>query len=106
MELELGAPCGVSVSVENTGKLVGTDSIELYVNDVFVEKRMISVDGGEVVTEVFTFIPDSSGQVEVKIGSLVEYVTVNELESEEPSFSNRIPGFDLVSFIVVLCIIP
>ena len=106
MELELGAPCSVSVSVENTGELVGTDSIELYVNDVFVEKRMISVDGGEVVTEVFTFIPDSSGQVEVKIGSLLEYVTVNALESEEPSFSNRIPGFDLLSFIVVLCIIP
>jgi hypothetical protein len=66
-----GKNVDVSTIVKNTGDLAGTYQTILSIDDVAVETKEVTLDGGGSMTVSFSFTPDTVGQHKVSIGGLL-----------------------------------
>jgi hypothetical protein len=65
-----GDKVNISVLIKNTGDLSGTYPITLSVDDVAVETREVTLDGGGNMTLNFSFSTETAGEHTVNIGDL------------------------------------
>jgi hypothetical protein len=92
----------VSADVRNTGDMRGTYQTTLSVDDIDVETKEVTLDGGSSETLSFSFIPNTAGQHKISIGGLVAPLEVNTppplfpppAEMLEISSFNTAPDYD------------
>jgi hypothetical protein len=71
-----GENVNISVLFKNTGDLAGIDQITLFLDDIAVETREISLDVNESAMISFSLTPGTTGQHEVIIGGLQGFFEV------------------------------
>jgi len=84
--VEAGNPVTVTVTLDNTGELIGTETVELYVNDVLEDSETTSVVGGGTDSVTFQVTKDTAGSYTVEAGGETATFTVTEPEPEPTSF--------------------
>jgi hypothetical protein len=68
MEVTLGDSVTIDVLVTNTGDLPGNYKAVLQINDIAVQTREVTLDGGAEETVSFSVTPDTAGQYRVNVG--------------------------------------
>jgi len=84
--VEVGNPVTITVTLDNTGELIGTETVELYVNDVLEDSNTTSVAGGGTDTVTFQVTKDTAGTYTVEAGGETATFTVTEPEPEPSGF--------------------
>ncbi|MGQ9539289.1 MAG: CARDB domain-containing protein [Candidatus Bathycorpusculaceae bacterium] len=69
-QVEVNQPVTIKVNVANVGEQEGTCALNLTINDVVEETRIIQLPGGSFTVVEFTVIKDASGTYSVRIGDL------------------------------------
>jgi hypothetical protein len=100
--VEVGGEVSVCVEVANTGDKSGTYNVTLKIDDDVEEEKAVSLNPDEVETVSFDVSASEPGTVSVEIDGLSGSYTVTE--PEEPSFWERIPGFQYESIVLGLAI--
>jgi len=91
-----GEKANISVYIKNTGDLAGTYPLTLSVDDIAVETREVTLEGGGSMTASFSFTADTVGEHRVSIGRLPGVLKVNP--SLPPTAVTEIPGLELNIF--------
>jgi hypothetical protein len=78
--VEVGDPVTVTVTLDNTGELIGTETVELYVNDVLDDSDTTTIVGGGTGTVTFQVTKDTAGTYTVEAGGETATFTVTEPE--------------------------
>jgi hypothetical protein len=100
--VEAGGKVSVFVEVTNTGDKYGTHNITLKINDEVEEEKTVTLDPDETETVTFEVSASEPGTFSVEIDGLSGSYTVTE--PEEPSFLERIPGFQCESIVLGLAV--
>jgi hypothetical protein len=69
-ELELGEGLTISVLVTNTGDLTGSYELNLKIDDMVVQTKEVTLDGGDSEVVGFSVTPDTAGEHIVDIAGL------------------------------------
>jgi hypothetical protein len=91
-----GEKANISVYIKNTGDLAGTYSLTLSIDDVAVETREVTLDGGGSMTVGFNFTTDVVGTHMVSIDDLKGVLEVKPLSSPAPP--TKVSDLELNSF--------
>jgi subtilase family serine protease len=70
-EADLGERISVSALVTNTGDLTGRYEVSLELDDVVVQAKDITLDGGDSETITFSITPDTAGEHTIYINGLL-----------------------------------
>ena len=100
--LTVGDMATITVTIENTGDEAGTDNIEIFLDNDKIASQTVTIEGKTTETFTFTHIMDTSGTFTAKTGTLTTALTVAEQEPSETDNSTGIPGFPLISILLVL----
>ena len=84
--VEVVNPVTLSVTLDNTGELIGSETVELYVNDVLEDSVTTSVAGGGTDTVTFQVTKEIAGTYTVEAGGEIATFTVTEPEPEPTGF--------------------
>jgi len=84
--VEVGNPVTVTVTLDNTGELIGIETVELYVNDVMEDSDTTSIVGGGTDSVTFQVTKDTAGTYTVEAGGETATFTVTEPEPEPTGF--------------------
>lgn len=87
-QVEVNQPVTIKVNVTNVGEQEGTYPLNLTINDVVEETRLIQLPGGNFTVVEFTVIKDAAGTYSVRIGDLtgtVEVVAPSPTEQPRPA---------------------
>jgi hypothetical protein len=90
-----GEKANISVYIRNSGDLAGNYTLTLSVDDVTVETREVTLDGGGSMTVGFTFTTVIAGSHQVNINGLED---VLEVKPSSPVPVPEISGLELNSF--------
>ncbi|WP_252699767.1 CARDB domain-containing protein [Natronosalvus vescus] len=80
----VGEAVTVTTTIENSGRVNGTDELAVTVDGDERETIVASVDAGVSVTETFELTIDEPGEYEIGVGD-AEPVTLTVLEADEPT---------------------
>jgi len=75
-EAEIGKPITISVNVTNIGEQEGVYNLNLTINDVLEETRIIQLSGGNSTIVEFIVVKNNGGTYNVKIGDLAGIFTL------------------------------
>ena len=84
--VEAGNPVTVTVTLDNTGDLIGSETIELYVNYILEDSETKSIVGGGTDSVTFQVTKDTPGTYTVEAGGETATFTVTEAEPEATAF--------------------
>ena len=87
LETDIGEPVTISVLLTNTGEMEGSYSVDLKLNGVVVETKIVTLAGGSQ-TVSFSAVGDEAGTYSVAIDGLAGLFTVRET----PIFSSGLSG--------------
>ena len=90
-----GGKVNINVFIKNTGDLRGIYPISLSVDDVVVETREVTLDGGGSMTVSFSFTAGTAGEHTVSISDLEG---VFEVSQSSPPAALEVSGWELDGF--------
>ena len=94
-EAEIGQPIAISVNVTNVGEEEGSYNLNLTINDVVEETRIIQLSGGNYTIEEFMVVKNDAGTYYVRIGDLTGTFT---LFAPPPSQSPQLKPAEFVLY--------
>ncbi|MCJ7731468.1 metallophosphoesterase [Candidatus Bathyarchaeota archaeon] len=89
--IETGGQVTITVTLENTGGLSGTETIELLINDQQVDTETVAVTGGATESASFTYTATAAGTYTVKAATKTATFTATAPE-QEPSGGIPLPA--------------
>ena len=99
-EVNLGESVSISVLITNTGDLTGSYEVTLQMNDMAVETKEVTLDGGDNEIISFSVIPDTAGEHTVNISDLLGTFEVKVPEAPPPPTSAPAVAAALASFAI------
>jgi hypothetical protein len=97
---DVGGTVTISVEVTNTGAKSGTHTVALKIDEEVKDEKTVTVNPDETETVSFEVSASELGTFSVEVDGLSGSYTVTE--PEEPSFWERIPGFQYESIVLGL----
>jgi len=82
--IKVGETVTVTVTVENTGEESGSETIQLYIDDMMNDSSSVSVSGEDSETVTFTVTLDEAGTYTLEAGDKSTTITVTEPVPDEP----------------------
>ncbi len=80
-EIDLGSGVNISGLITNIGDLTGSYEISLKLDDVVVQTREVTIDGGDSEAVIFGAAPDTAGEHKAVIGDSLVIFTVKVPEA-------------------------
>ena len=101
--VETGNKVIVTVNLRNTGDLIGSEKVELYIDNVLESSKIISVSGGGTKAVTFEVTKQVGGTFNVEIGGKTASFTVNEpTTGNEENGDPIIPSFSLLPVVIAI----
>ena len=96
-EVDSGKPVTVSIDITNEGGVAGERTVSLFVDDVLVEAREITVNAGDTRTVSFTVVQEDSGTHTVRAEELTAEFEVTVLADGG--------GFIIILIVVIIVVV-